>query len=68
MKQVAIMAAALLAAGCGGGDEPAAAENGDNPLGETYLESLEKAQAVEDQVMESKDRIDAALEEADGGN
>ncbi len=37
-------------------------------IGEAYVESLEEAEAVEDLVLEQKDRIDAALEEANGGD
>ena len=33
-------------------------------IGETYVESLAEAEAVEDLLLEHKDRLDAALEDA----
>ena len=33
-------------------------------IGETYVESLAEAEAVEDLLLERKDRLDAALEDA----
>ena len=51
----------LLLAACGGESD------GQAPgglIGETYVESLAEAEAVEDLVLERKDRLDAALEDA----
>lgn len=50
-----------LLAACGGeSDGPAPG----GLIGETYVESLAEAEAVEDLLLEHKDRLDAALEDA----
>lgn len=51
----------LLLAACGG-ESDGQARGG--VIGETYVESLAEAEAAEDLVLERKDRLDAALEDA----
>ena len=67
MKTIQLLALGLLLAACGG-DEDDAEEARGGVIGEAYVESLEEAEAVEDLVLEQKDRVDAALEEAAGGD
>ena len=74
MNRITTIAAALLLAACGGDAGKAGDSEADNPetdsrggvIGEAYVDSLEKAEAVEDLALEQKERIDEALEEADG--
>ncbi len=69
MKTIQLLALGLLLAACGGsGDEEDAEEPRGGVIGEAYVESLEEAEAVEDLALEQKDRVDAALEEAAGGD
>lgn len=66
MKTSLILAAVLLAA-CGG--EPAGEPAGDTigkDIAEDYAGTLDEAAAVEDLALEAKERVDAALDEADG--
>ena len=66
MKAIQLLALGVLLTGCGSaGDDEEEARGG--VIGEAYVESIEEAEAVEDLVLEQKDRVDAALEEATGG-
>ncbi len=75
MNRIMTMGAlAVLLAACGGDagettDAEAESRDADargGVIGEAYVESLDKAEAVEDLALEQKERIDEALEEADG--
>ena len=65
-----ILLAALAFAGCGNSSddtsEPEAVEEASDVLGESMHESLDAAEAVEDELMKSKEDMDAALQEAEG--
>ena len=67
MKTLTLLAIGLLLAACGGEKNDAEEARG-GVIGEAYVESLEEAEAVEDLALEQKDRVDAALEEATGGD
>jgi len=74
MNRIMTLVAAALLAACGG--DAGKATDGDaesqetdargGVIGEAYIESLEEAEAVEDLALEQKERIDEALEEAEG--
>jgi len=74
MNRILTTVATVLLAACGGDADKAAdgaAESGEadakgGVMGEAYVESLDKAKAVEDLALEQKERIDEAVEEADG--
>ena len=67
-----IMASSLFLVACGGASDD---ESTDNAPGDTvgaeiadgFNESMDKARDIEDQIQKSKEEIDAALEEAEGG-
>lgn len=61
---------ALLATGCGAGDDEQAEAPANATLTESVRRPLDKADAVEDAVMQQKREIDEALEaaEADDGS
>jgi hypothetical protein len=65
-----ILLAALAFAGCGDSSDDAssteAVEEASDVLGESLHESLDAAEAVEDELMKSKADMDAALKEAEG--
>lgn len=70
--RVLIMAISLYLVACGGASDD---ESTDKPPGDTvgaeiaagFIDSMDKAKDIEDQIQKSKDEIDAALEEAEGG-
>lgn len=68
--KIIIFCAALALVGCGDASEKAggteAVEEAADVIGETYHESLDAAEAVEDEVMKAKENIDAAMQEAEG--
>ena len=74
MNRIVTIVAAVLLAACSSDagkstDGEAGSRESDatgGVIGEAYVESLEKAEAVEDLAVEQKQRIDEALEEADG--
>lgn len=66
MKALQLLALGLLLAACSSGEDDGDEARG-GVIGEAYVESLEEAEAVEDLALEQKDRVDAALEEAAGG-
>ena len=66
MKTIQLLAFGVLLAACGSESDDAEEARG-GVIGEAYVESLEEAEAVEDLVLEQKERVDAALEEAAGG-
>ena len=70
--RVLIMAISMFLVACGGASDD---ESTDTAPGDTvgaeiaagFIDSMDKAKDVEDQIQQSKDDIDAALEEAEGG-
>jgi hypothetical protein len=64
-----ILLAALAIAACGSSSDDSSAaeavEQGSDVLGESLHESLEAAEAVEDELMKSKEDMDAAIEKAE---
>ena len=66
----AIILVVMMFGGCGGSSDdanaPEAVEEASDVMGESLHESLEAAEAVEGEIMKSKDDIDAALKEAEG--
>ena len=64
-----ILLAALAIAACGSSSDDSSAaeavEQGSDVLGEPLHESLEAAEAVEDELMKSKEDMDAAIEKAE---
>jgi len=65
-----ILFAALALAGCGNSPDDSSAaetvEEASDVMGESLHESLDAAEAVEDELMKSKQDMDAALHEAEG--
>ena len=65
-----ILLAALALGGCGDSSDDSSAteavEEASDVLGESYHESLDAAEAVEEELMKSKEDLDAALKEAEG--
>jgi hypothetical protein len=65
MKILTMLAFALTLVACGS-DEPEEREPTiGTEIAEDYNEAMEKAREVENQVMEQKEKIDAALKEAE---
>ena len=67
-----VMASSLFFVACGGAsdDESADGAPGDTvgaEIAEGFNKSMDKARDIEDQLQKSKEEIDAALEEAEGG-
>ncbi len=70
--RVLIMAISLLLVACGGASDDESIDDapGDTvgaEIAEGFIDSMDKARDVEDQIQKSKEEIDAALEEAEGG-
>ncbi len=66
MKAIRLLAFGVLLAACGNETSDEEEARG-GVIGEAYVESIEAAEAVEDLALEQKERVDAALEEAAGG-
>jgi len=70
--RVLIMAISMFLVACGGASDD---ESTDTAPGDTvgaeiaagFIDSMDKAKDIENQIQQSKDEIDAALEEAEGG-
>ena len=66
MTSIAFLGSLLLLGACGGAhDEAAPAADTEDSIAAPLHDSIEKAEAVEDQVMEHKEAIDEALEKAE---
>ena len=70
--RVLIMAISLFLVACGGAsdDESTDSAPGDTvgaEIAEDFINSMDRAKDIEDQIQKSKEEIDAALEEAEGG-
>lgn len=68
MKSVLIVMASLVLFACGGDDSDRSAEkapaNVIDELADTMHSAIDKAEAVEDLLMENKEALDEAIEEA----
>ena len=69
--KVLIMASSLFLVACGGASDDESPDDapGDTvgaEIAEGFINSMDKAKDIEDQIQKSKDEIDAALEEAEG--
>ena len=53
--------------GCGDASDSAPKENRDESLSGPALESINKAKAVENQLMDQKDSVDQAIDDAESG-
>ena len=65
MKILTMLAAALMLVACGSDDAAEPKPTVGKEIADDYNRQLEKARAVEDQVMEQKRKIDEALKEAE---
>lgn len=70
--RVLIMAISLFLVACGGAADDESTDNapGDTvgaEIAEGFIDSMDKARDVENQLQKSKDEIDAALEDTEGG-
>jgi hypothetical protein len=67
--RILILAVCLSLVGCGGGansDQNDKPEEDKDTVFDPLVENIDKAKAVEDQLMQSKDRTDQAIAEAEG--
>ena len=67
--KILIFAMCLILAGCGGGesaDDSKEAEEDKETIFDPLVGTLDKANAVEGQLMDSKDRTDQAIADRDG--
>ena len=67
--KILILAVCLSLVGCGGGansDRNETPEEDKETVFDPLVENIDKAKAVEDQLMQSKDRTDQAIAEAEG--
>ncbi len=65
MKILTMLAIALTLVACGSDEAAEAEPTVGKEIADDYNRQLEKARAVEDQVMEQKQRIDEALKQAE---
>ena len=65
MRTLVILAIGILVAGCGASSEE---ETVGKEIADDYNEAMDKAREVEDKLMEHKENIDKAMEEAEEAN
>lgn len=65
MKALVVFAMSLLMFGCSSGDSDVREETIGKEIADDYNAAMDKAQNVENQVMEQKQKIDEALREAE---
>lgn len=65
MKALVVFAISLLMFGCSSGDSDVREETIGKEIADDYNAAMDKAQNVENQVMEQKQKIDEALREAE---
>ena len=65
MKTLTMLALALTLVACGSDETEEREPTVGTEIAEDYNEALDKAREVENQVMEQKEKIDAALKEAE---
>lgn len=62
-----MLAICLTIMGCGGSSEPPQAAEDKENLFDPLLDSIDKAKAVEQQLMDQKDQLDQAIKDAEAG-
>ncbi len=67
MKTLFLLVLSLSFAGCSSGESDEREETVGTEIAAGYNQQMEKARQVEDVSFEHKDRMDAALDEAEGG-
>lgn len=67
MMRILILALCLSILGCGDNAEPPKAEEDKANVFDPLLENLDKAKAVEQQLMDQKDQLDRAINAAEAG-
>jgi outer membrane murein-binding lipoprotein Lpp len=65
MRVLVILAASVFIAGCGGTSEE---DTVGKEIADDYNEAMDKAREVEDKLLQHKEDIDKAMEEADEAN
>lgn len=65
MKALVVFAISMLMFGCSSGDSDSREETIGKEIADDYNAAMDKAQNVENQVMEQKQKIDEALREAE---
>jgi hypothetical protein len=68
MKMLFLLVLSLAFAGCGSGESDEREETVGTEIAAGYNAQMDKARQVEDLSFEHKDRMDAALDEADGNS
>ncbi len=68
MKTLFLLALSLVLFGCSSGESDEREETVGAEIAAGYNEQMEKARQVEDLSFEHKDRMDAALDEAEGNS
>ena len=68
MKTLFLLALSLVLFGCGSGEPDESEETVGTEIAAGYNAQMEKARQVEDLSFEHKDRMDAALDEAEGSS
>ncbi len=68
MKTLFLLALSLAFAGCSSGESDEREETVGAEIAAGYNQQMEKARQVEDLSFEHKDRMDAALDEAEGNS
>ena len=64
--RIPVLALSLIIAGCGGGSDTAKEEESEGVF-DPMVETIDKANAVEQQLMDQKDQMDQAIKDAEGG-
>jgi hypothetical protein len=65
MKTLLVLAMSLLAFGCSSGESDSGDETIGKEIADDYNEAMDKAQDVERQLQEQKDKMEEALREAE---
>lgn len=65
MKTLLVLAMSLLVFACSSGDSDSGEETIGKEIADDYNEAMDKAQDVEKQLQEQKEKMDAALREAE---
>ena len=66
MKILLVLTMSLLMFACSSGDPEPREETIGKEIADGFNESMDKARAVEDQMMEQKEKMDEALRQAEG--
>jgi len=66
MKILIILTMSLLVFACSSGESDSREETIGKEIADGFNESMDKARAIEDQMMEQKEKMDEALRQAEG--